>query len=61
MMDIITGRVPPLARAESQRSKGSREQLAKTTARPDGTVANRSHGSLVAVVIITPEVSLSRS
>ena len=54
MMDIITGRAPPPARAESYRSKGSRE-----LARPgpflletlglsvylgwDGTVAIRGH------------------
>ena len=66
MMDIITGRAPPPARAESHRSKGSRE-----LARPGPSllealglrrpVANRGHGSLVAVVIRMPEVPLFHS
>ena len=70
MMDIITGRAPPPARAESYRSKGSRELarpgpslVVPTRPRPlgrDNAVANRGHGSLVAVVIRIPEVPLPR-
>ena len=66
MMDIITGRAPPPARAESHLSKGSRE-----LARPGPSllealrlrrpVANRGHCSQVAVVIRIPEVPLSHS
>ena len=61
MMDMITCRASPPARAESHRSKGSRE-----LARPGPSllealglrqpVANRGHCSQVAVVIRIPEV-----